>query len=77
MIEREFEKYLKISDMDNIPKNSIQYTELKRAFYGAFGMLLVLISSERPNIFDLKLEVSKFFAEESERQAQINRNKQG
>lgn len=52
-LEKEWQKYLKLSYDKNIPPaNSIQYIALKRAFFGACGQLLVLMRDDIASLTD-------------------------
>ena len=43
MINKQFEFYLKLVGLQDIDKNGVQYIELRRCFYAAFGQLSLLI----------------------------------
>lgn len=45
-VQQQFELYLQRSGIAYLPKDSTQYIELRRAFMGAAGQLLILFSDD-------------------------------
>lgn len=51
-IEFMFNQYLMMTALDKLDKNSIQYKETKRAYYGAIGQLLLIQRDELTQLTD-------------------------
>ena len=73
-VEHQFELYLQRVDLASKVLTAVQYQEMKRAFYGAWGQQLLLmnrskISSDvkRSVISKMVSEVSKFWQSETDR----------
>lgn len=45
-LNKQFELYLQRAGISHLPKNSVQYSELRRAFMGAAGQLLIIFREE-------------------------------
>lgn len=63
--EKLFEHYLKLMRLDKIKKDSIQYIERKRTFFGAIGITFAFLEELKPEdmslIEDMLDEIRDFF----------------
>lgn len=72
-IEFMFSQYLMMTSLDKLDKNSVQYKETKRAYYGAIGQLLLIQRDELTQLQDIEAadtlesllsETTKFWSEQ-------------
>lgn len=75
IVEKQYQKYLKLAKLDEARMHPVQRVETKRTFFAAFGQAFIMLRDEMPENEDdaiaqleaIKNEVANFFQKESKR----------
>lgn len=82
-VEKQYQTYLERAGVKEAQFSPIQATETKRAFYGAWGQLLILMRDELGVIpmdlgtilmQEMLIEVCKYWADEAEKENKFKQN---
>lgn len=74
-IKYQFEQYLKMAGLDKNKMHTIQYIEMRKTFFGAFGQALIVLRDELNDDEDIAIDqlqnmlnqVGDFFLNESQK----------
>ena len=75
IVEKQYQKYLKLAGLSEAKMHPVQKVETKRTFFAAFGQALLMMRDEMPEdeneavekLEAIKNEVNNFFQKETNR----------